>query len=75
MLAIFANDRPTARILSSGVSSTSLRFEHRRVHSIDGIQPDEAAEDAFGRGAVQLLMRDGARQRMKRRVLRAGACA
>ena len=48
-----------------------LRFEHRRAHSIDGVQPAEAAEDAFRGGAIQLLMRDRSRQRMERRVLRA----
>ena len=72
MLAILANDRPTARnlVVRSLAAPSPPRASPR--HSIDGVQADEAAEDAFRRGAIQLLMRDGARQRMERRMLGAG---
>ena len=46
-----------------------LRFEQRGACSVGRIQADEAAEDAFRGGAVELLMRDRARQRVERRVL------
>src|SRR5678815_3966756 len=39
------------------------------IRDSGGIQAGEAAEDALRRGAIELLVRDGARQRMKRRVL------
>ena len=69
MLAILANDSPTARSLSSGVSSTSSASSNAApVHR--GVQADESAEDALGGDAIELLMGDGARQCVKRRVFR-----
>jgi hypothetical protein len=65
--------QPDRAQLVVGRREHQLRFEQRRRAAF-GDTARRSAEDALRRRAVQLLVRDGARQRVERRVL-AVSCA